>query len=160
MPLTQPGCLPFYLPLSAGLHLHMGCLPVLSPPSPLCLRNDTCLLENTITSTNYLPQSDFSQAGVRGDNGVSPEYRAANYPPSMSVKIPPDSSAASPDEDKLRNSRCCCQTFFLKLQKFLSVIRNKPRKSHSIKLCNSSAILASTLKAATGRRHGVNESWD
>lgn len=49
MPLTQPGCLPFHLSLPAGLRLHMDCLRILSPPSPLHLRNDTCLLENIIT---------------------------------------------------------------------------------------------------------------
>lgn len=44
MPLTQPGCPSFHLPLCAGLHLHMGCLHVLPHPSasemaPACLRN-------------------------------------------------------------------------------------------------------------------------
>lgn len=53
----------------------MDCLRVLSPPSPLCLRNDTCLLESRIICINYLLQVIFPKPG----SGETQEY-----PPSTS----------------------------------------------------------------------------
>ena len=47
----------------------------LSPPSPLCPRNDTCLLESRIICTNYLLQVIFPKPG----SGETQEY-----PPSTS----------------------------------------------------------------------------
>lgn len=72
----------FHLPLSAGLHLHVGCLHVLSPPSPLCLGNGTCLLENMITWTNYLLQMIFPKAGSgeTKESAPSTEQLVSHYP--------------------------------------------------------------------------------
>ena len=81
MPLTQPGCPPFHLPLSAGLHLHMDCLRVPSPPSPLRLRNDTCLLETVITWTNCLLEVIFPKpgSGETKESAPSTEQLISHY---------------------------------------------------------------------------------
>lgn len=80
------------------------------------------LAEGTCHLEARLPGQTTLHKATVGELKKSLQVLGGDKPPARAVRIL--SFSAQRDEDALRNGCCCCQDFFLKLQKLLSVICN------------------------------------